>query len=544
VNVARLFVLLREIASSPVDPVAALGAQILAELGDDEAAPILRRLLDRRDPDTVRAAAAALGRLGDRGAVPRLLELAAAEPRTWLAVIDALGAIGDAAALPHLAEQLDDRATVIPVARALGRIGDPRAVAPLLRILVGDGPSSSRLAAVVGLAELLERNGDAAARELAGLRGAIERSADLAPLLADLLAYPDREIARAAARLVLAAGLRRWLAHVLLHASRRDDDRWLRDECERWSARIRRGLIELCETRDRDVVRMLLLCMPASGAASARALRTLALAWIEGDDPRVRAAACVTLGRLGSGDDGAALVDRLRRGDPLERLAASEALARLPAAALAPLGMEALFDDGRPAVRAAALRAIGPGADDRLLLAVHDPEPEVVQVAVELLAERGAASAVPHLLRLVSAAGPVRSAVLRALEVLGDEATAEELANLVERLPAGERVEVIRSVGRIPGAASERRLRAWLAGDEPPLRRAAADALARLSVGTAGLPTIAALARDLDPVVRYQAAWALGRSAAASRPLLEQLAADPDVAVANEARAGLIGRGP
>lgn len=47
----------------------ASAAEVLGDLRAEEAAPALRRALDDTDPDVVRAAALALGRIGDRGAV-------------------------------------------------------------------------------------------------------------------------------------------------------------------------------------------------------------------------------------------------------------------------------------------------------------------------------------------------------------------------------------------------------------------------------------------------------------------------------------------
>jgi len=94
-------------AAHPVDRRSA--AEALGLFGEPEAAPALRPLLDDGDWDVVAAAAGALARLGDRGAVPaleRTLSLATF-PETRRDLAAALAALGSPTGIPVLLDGLD-----------------------------------------------------------------------------------------------------------------------------------------------------------------------------------------------------------------------------------------------------------------------------------------------------------------------------------------------------------------------------------------------------------------------------------------------------
>ncbi len=125
------------------------------------------------DPRVRRYLALALGRLGDRAAVPVLLEAAkdmgaegrAADPETRVYALWALGAIGDPSALPDLLERARDedpgiRKTAI---HALGAFGTAEARAALVAAL-GDATEDVRWNAALALA----RRGDHEAAPVLG----------------------------------------------------------------------------------------------------------------------------------------------------------------------------------------------------------------------------------------------------------------------------------------------------------------------------------------------------------------------------------------
>ena len=123
----------RELMRSLSEPVdnrrAALTAVGLGVLGDVAAAPLLTVALEDRDqPGLAVASADALGALGAPESVePLLRAMVDPDPQLRIAAARALGGIGDVRAAPRLAEALRDRhhLTSRAVAGALLRLGDP-----------------------------------------------------------------------------------------------------------------------------------------------------------------------------------------------------------------------------------------------------------------------------------------------------------------------------------------------------------------------------------------------------------------------------------
>ena len=110
------------------------------------------------------AAAEAVGELGDPRAVPPLLKnlILSDEEEVRIAIVKALGKIGDLQAVPHLIQALGDKKWEVRkyAALALGNLGDPQAVEPLTHAL-NDSYEKVREAA----AEALGKLGDKAAAE-------------------------------------------------------------------------------------------------------------------------------------------------------------------------------------------------------------------------------------------------------------------------------------------------------------------------------------------------------------------------------------------
>ncbi len=123
----------RELLRSLSEPVdnrrAALTAVGLGVVGDVSAAPLLTVALEDRDqPGLAVASAEALGSLGAPESVePLLRAMVDVDPDLRVAAAQALGAIGDVRVAPRLAESLRDRhhLTSRAVAGALLRLGDP-----------------------------------------------------------------------------------------------------------------------------------------------------------------------------------------------------------------------------------------------------------------------------------------------------------------------------------------------------------------------------------------------------------------------------------
>ena len=118
----------------------------------------LIKALRNKDSGVRKAAAEALGKIGDQRAVEPLIEALRDEYwRVREAAAEALGKIGDQRAVEPLIEALRDEVWLVrcAAAEALGKIGDRRAIEPLIKAL-GDLYSDVREAAAEALGKIGE----------------------------------------------------------------------------------------------------------------------------------------------------------------------------------------------------------------------------------------------------------------------------------------------------------------------------------------------------------------------------------------------------
>jgi HEAT repeat protein len=152
--------LLEEGLKSQHETVRRAAAQALGRLGDARAVePLIQALVDV-DEKVREAAAQALGRLGEISLEPLIQALVDVDADVRRAAAQALGQLGDARAVEPLIQALEDMDADVrrAAAQALGRLGDARAVEPLIQALK-DGTWRIRRAA----AQALGRLGDARA---------------------------------------------------------------------------------------------------------------------------------------------------------------------------------------------------------------------------------------------------------------------------------------------------------------------------------------------------------------------------------------------
>ncbi len=172
-------------------------ALALGRLGDRSAVPALREATRGEDADseTVIYALWSLGALGDASAIPDLVRLAShADPGLRKAAVHALGAFPQPEALLSLQAALDDGAEDVGwnAALALGRRGDPLATPVLLQMLdrglLRKTPQGGG-AAAVGVSDeqaeeiLVEAAGVAGVSRDPALRAALEALRDRDPSL-------------------------------------------------------------------------------------------------------------------------------------------------------------------------------------------------------------------------------------------------------------------------------------------------------------------------------------------------------------------------
>ncbi|HEY7954598.1 MAG TPA: HEAT repeat domain-containing protein, partial [Polyangia bacterium] len=241
----------------------------------------------------------------------------------------------------------------------------------------------------------------------------------------------------------------------------------------------------------------------------------------------------------------------------LGRLRAPHAVAALTSALTCSSG--AGCDVETAAAAARALGAIGDEhASEPLLSALDRPEARLRRDAADALARLRppAIALAPELLRRIRVGAADRR--LDALAALAGvlrgrpNPTATELSlGLVEgddtqsaEVAAGALAAMLGPCAGCNAEPAARRLERRLgrADHDPELRRSLVAALGELGVdGTRGTLT-ARLARDSDPLVRAEAAWALGKKAAPDgkiAPALERALADADPAVRANAAAAI-----
>jgi HEAT repeat protein len=452
----------------------------------------------------------------------------------------ALGRIGDARAVEPLVALLDDddRDLQVVAAGALARLGDRRAFEPLLR-LIGDRDLSVRQAAIGALNSI----------------GHPDMSARMRTLLGD----GDPRVRESAVK----------IAGYFGYASCADA---LLDRCRDTDETVRAAALEhVAYLDDERAVPMLIAALandtPRARAAAAQALAhaagaaTLdALRRALGDpDPWVRYFSVTSLGRL---------TDRpsLPR---LEQIAAEDAAPQVRIAAIGAIGEIGLDRDGTavPMLAAfsasadderaiAAARALGsvetPEALEALRLALAAPHAGRRAAAAEAMARQGSRAAI-ELLQWTAAADAdsdvVRTAVdgLRRIGTSAAPHAPEAIAAIAEL--AGDparRADAIGALARVSEAAIPR-VAGALSSREPSVRRAVVEALGRLTHPAASACVVSALA-DHDASVRQLAVTVLSRLGirGVARSFAELAATDPSDGVRHAAEIALrrIGQEP
>ncbi len=148
---------LSRLAADPDWEIRNFACVMLGVIGSQAAIPVLLSALRDNEPNVSHAAAEALGKIGDPSTVTPLMEVLD-KSDFWSAypVIAALGNLKAERAVPCILKYLDNE-LLSPVAiQALGNIGSPQAIDPLLNILRLEG-STHRDAAFQALMEIFKK---------------------------------------------------------------------------------------------------------------------------------------------------------------------------------------------------------------------------------------------------------------------------------------------------------------------------------------------------------------------------------------------------
>lgn len=499
-----------ELAADPNPAVAADAAQILGRRRSSGELPTLVRLLDHDDDNVAVAAIEALGRIGGRAAVDSLIRMVGSGNffRVFPA-IDVLGRSGDPRAVAPLAALIDNAIYGTEAVRALGRSGEKHAVAPLASFLGKRSDAAVRLAAVA-LAELAQRYADR---------------------------YGDPDAIDEAIRAAAPAAAARRLAQVLREA----------ELDERLAVTSLLGTLGGAPAVE-ALTQQLDAPAPAADAAAA-ALKKLGresdqpllLALRDGDSTR-RRVLLPLVSRSTAADE---IIRCLADADPLVRVAAADALARIGNPTVVPDLFPLLGDENPRVVQAttAAIQSLGSPRTEQLALdAAHAPSPSRRRAALRILSYFGYPSALPVFEEALQDRDPrIREVALQGLAFFDDPRALEALLRAARDPDDRTRAIAMRSLGQ---SLEDLRVTSFLlkglSDRDPWVRYYACQALGRQGIEAAARP-IAALLDDEAGQVRVAAVDALShlQTPIASEALLRAAASgDPDVC-----RAALIGMG-
>ena len=427
------------------------------------AVPLLVEQLRANDADTRRAAVLALGRIGDRRAVEPLIAL------------------------------LDERDSHLSasVASALARLGDPRAFEPLLTLL-GHESVAVRQAVVGALNSIGHPN--------------------MASRICEMLEHPDPLLRESAVKIAGYFGY---------------------PECVN-------ALLAICSDPDESVRAIAIEHLPYFD--DPRAIRTLDSA-LANDTPRARAAAAKALGSMTGPEALQLLRQATIDSDSWVRYFAASSLGRhRDREALGSLRALAA-DDPAPPVRIAAIEAVGSiGGDDALdiLRPLIADETDIGLAAIRAsgaLRIEKAVAVLREALRSRSAAR--RAATVEAIAACGGDeaieylhwtASSDEDADVVRSALNG--LGMIANQNRYASGAAVRAIVSLLS--DSSTRSAAMDVTARLSPSV--IPLLAESLSTEDPPIRRGVVEALGRlSHSVASAYLQRALSDVDDGVRREA---------
>ena len=466
------------------DPDADLRIQAALALGDRQTPHAVSALLDALgDPDAnVRFhAIEALGRMRAADAVDALADIAEGDDFFFVfPAIDALARIQDTRVAPRLVPLLARPDLIEPVADALGAIGGHEAAGPMIAVLNASGPAVPLVRALAQLHERYEQRYGGGSLVVEEVRARIA-PAGAQRILDALPAAGGQDLAALVAVLGWLRGpaVERALARLLAEPA------------------VRAAVIEAIVRQDQGIVEIL-------------------IEQLRSDDPDVRLAAIVALGRLGDRRAAIPLTGRLGS-DRAEVVAAAAALARI---------------------------GDGSAFEPLLALLAHD-DATVRQAAIGALNSLGHADMPSRILQLLSASDPkVRESAARIAGYFGYRSSVDALLELSSDPVEGVRRAAVEQLPFLEDARATSRVRAALEDPAPRVRAAAAQAIAHLPRAEAGAPLLEAV-RDSDAWVRYYAVRSLAelREAGAIDTLAGMAESDPAMHVRISAVEGLGGIG-
>ena len=445
------------------------------------------------------------------------------------AAISALGRIGDRRAVPALAALLQegDRPVRIAAASALARLGDPRAFEPLLSLL-GDEHVAVRQAAIGALNSI--------------------GHPEMGSRIRQMLAEPDPLLRESAVKIGGYFGYPECVDAVLERCT--DNDESVRAAALEHLPYFDdpRAVVELAAALERDTPRARAAAAKALGALPNEEALALSRKAMTDPDPWVRYFSAIAMGQ-GCGAAELPSLVAMASGDPAPhvRVAAIEAIGLCAGADSLRLLEPFLAEEGD--IGLAAIRAIGRDGADTPIPVLRDvlrsSDAARRAAAVDALVKCGGPDAVEPL-QWTASTDDDQTVTTSALHGLGTIANRNDAGSnaavralLFILADTDRRAAALDVLGRLAPAAIPV-IAESLGSDDPRTRRSVAEALGRLSHSAASAFLQRALSDD-DAAVRCEAVRALSRRG--TRGLTRQFASmaetDSSPAVRQAAAAAL-----
>lgn len=453
----------------PDADLAMFACQVLGSIGGPSSTGPLLAALARPEVNVAQAATEALGKLKAADAVPALVGQLTGEPWLQLAATDALGAIGDPSAVEPLLALVPDSFVAEAALDALRRIGSPAILPALFPLLLDSTKAALRDAMLDAASASLAEGGrpdtlramgravesdhspgglwHALSERLAGAGG--EGLPGDAPTTRD-----DRGERRGGAPRVRSAGtlamaleVSSLLPLVMRWAASKDGAAWIRPAATRFGAAGESPVVLLSHA-DPKVRAGCLRAFPPTAIGAGALIRALA-----DGDADVRIAAEDALGELGDGLAVEPLAELLETEVPAERTAVLRALSRMPAAALEPILDPWLIEAAPEARVVAALSVLGStyveGLEGRVLELASSTVSVVRRLALHAVANIPGSRAEVLLLRAL--ADRDTSLQMEALDLLVRRGGKRVVTTLLALLNVTDslRYHVIRALGQL-----------------------------------------------------------------------------------------------
>jgi HEAT repeat protein len=519
--------------------------QSLARIGDSSAGQAILPLLEHPDANVAQAAIEAAGKLRALEAVPALCGLLQRDLWLQLAAIAALGEIGDPSAVGPLMAFVPDSVLAEPAVQALRRIAAPESLQPLLPLLLAVRERALRDPLLLAAAVVIELHPDPEPVLSRLEYDLLVDGGNLVAYLRQILEAPpaandqdeSESLFRAAATLVAAGGIAELQPVLLARLAADPSAQWIEGLLSRFPERITPRIHGLLAHPD-SAVRCGALRVGGLGPGDLSAV----VVHLSDPELAVRTSACLALGRLGLDAVAPLLLERLRRGDPPEQAAAAQGLAQLSPESLEELDSCLQTGTAEPVVVEALgvlARTPVPALEPRILQLAESPNAGIRLAALRAAARIAGSRAEVVLLRaLADRHQPIQT---EALELLVRRGGDRSIATLVALLGTADslRFHVIRALGQCRAAPAALRLRDLYPECGPHEQLQIVWSLVRIAP-----PWLAdfLLLRLEDPDLDMRRAAAQGISDVArveQLPVLERLAEDPDWDIRNSAARGL-----